>query len=102
MAVQLPFTSFDTINYWYQSKLLSKYTVIVQNVSFIFVALYNIYIILSRKPIEYFAITTTLNIILMAVAFYYSYKSKSTTPLLFLNIILKDFCGSVSRSFWQI
>ena len=89
MAVQLPFTSFDTINYWYQSKLLSKYTVIVQNVSFIFVALYNIYIILSRKPIEYFAITTTLNIILMAVAFYYSYKSKSTTPLLFSEYYFK-------------
>lgn len=89
MAIQLPLTSLDTINYWYQSKLLSKHTVIIQSVVFIFVAFYKTYILITRKSIEWFAFSTTLNIILMSIAFYFSYKKRSEKSLHFSKYYLK-------------
>lgn len=89
MAIQLPFTSLDTINYWYQSKLLSKYTVIIQSIAFIFVALYKTYILVARKSIGWFAFSNTLNIILIAIAYYSSFRKNSEKPLRFSKYYLR-------------
>lgn len=88
MAIQLPFTSLDTINYWYQSKLLSKHTVILQSVVFIFVALYKTYILVTRKSIGWFAFSTTIEISLMGIAYYFSYKKRSEKSLHFSKFYL--------------
>lgn len=88
MAIQLPITSLDTINHWYQSKLLSKYSVIVQTIAFVFVASYKTYILITKKSTEWFAFSTTLNVFIMAVAYYYSYKKRSSNSLQFSKYYL--------------
>lgn len=89
MSLQLPFTALDTIGYWYQSNLLSKYTVIIQSTAFVFVAAYEIFILATHKSITWFACSSTLNVILVSILYYYSYHKQSKQKLRFSRAIAK-------------
>lgn len=89
MSLQLPFTALDTIGYWYQSNLLSKHTVIIQSVAFVFVASYKVFILVTQKPTAWFAFSSTLNVILVSILYYLSYHKQSTQQLRFSRDIAK-------------
>lgn len=72
-AIQLPFLAFDTINFWYQSNLLSKNSVIIQTVGYIITSLYKVYLLVTSKSVEWFSFATSLDIILLAVMYYFAY-----------------------------
>ena len=80
-AVQLPFASLDTVNYWYQSKLLSKYASIFQTVAYFFVATYKIVLLVTRQSIYWFAFSGTLDIILLSLFYFAGYQKHKTQNL---------------------
>ena len=80
-AVQLPFAAFDTVNYWYQSKLLSKYASIFQTVAYSLVAAYKIILLITRQSIYWFAFSSSLDIILLSVLYYVGYQKHKTQKL---------------------
>lgn len=83
MSIQLPLYAFDSIGYWFQSQLLSKKVVIIQSIAFLVVACYKIYILVSKKPVTWFAFSGSLNIFLMAGLYFIIYKKASTQKLRF-------------------
>ena len=68
-AVQLPFLAFDTFNYWYQSNLLSKYSVIIQTAGFVITSVYKVYLLATGKSVQWFAFATSLDIIVLAIMY---------------------------------
>lgn len=88
--------SFDVIDLWFQSKIQSKYTVIVRNASFTIISFFKIIFILWKMPIMYFAILgigeTFLSLIGLLVV--YKYKKQAIFDwrfkLLYIKILLKD------------
>ncbi len=77
-AVQLPFLCLDTINYWFQSKMQSKYSALAQAIAYIIMALYKIYLIVSGKSVVWFAFAVSLDIVVLgAILFLYYNKYKS-------------------------
>lgn len=73
-SISLIFNSFDLINYWYQSKLQSKYPTIIQSIAYIIMCIYRVIILVMEKDVRWFAFATTLDIIIissMLVIFYY-------------------------------
>lgn len=79
-AIQLPFLAFDTINFWYQSKLLSKYSVIVQTIAYIITSLYKVYLLLTAKPVEWFAMAISIDVILLAGMYVIAYQRHRKQP----------------------
>lgn len=61
------FQSFDVIDFFYQSQLLSKYVVLSRNISFIIVSAIKIFLILNRSNLIWFAITATFGVFLDAL-----------------------------------
>lgn len=63
----LIFQAFESINYWYQSLLKSKVTVIVTLCSFILTNIYKIVLLVLGKSIIWFSFSYTLDYIIMAI-----------------------------------
>lgn len=80
-AIQLPFLAFDTFIYWYQSKLLSKYAVIVQSIGFFITSVYKVLLIVLGRSVEWFAFSTSLDIILLAVMYCVMYYKQTKVRL---------------------
>lgn len=74
-AIQLPFLCLDTIDYWYQSNMNSKYSVIAQTTAYFVMTAYKIYLLISGKSVEWFAFSVTLDIIILGI-FYYAFYSR--------------------------
>lgn len=73
LSISLLFGAFDIINYWYQSKLLSKIPVILTSTAYLIVAIYKIIILVLQKEVIWFAFATTLDMVLIAVFLMISY-----------------------------
>lgn len=73
------FQSYDVIDYFFQSKMLSKLVVIARTSGFILSSLLNIYFILNKSDVIYFGFTILINIILSSfflILIYLNYGNK--------------------------
>jgi len=61
------FQSLDTIDYSFQSKVISKYTVISRNISFIMSGSLKVYFIVYKYELIYFALASLLDIAVSSV-----------------------------------
>lgn len=72
-SVSLFFQMTEMIQYWYQSKLMSKYVSVVSLLSRIVVSIYKIYIIVSEKSIYWFAVVNSFDFLIISVALFIIY-----------------------------
>lgn len=79
----LIFQAFEMINYWFQAKLLAKYSSIVALIAYVIVSIYKIYLLITQKNIYWFSVANTLDYLIIAVGLLYIYKQKSTQKLCF-------------------
>jgi len=75
----LIFQIFDTINYWFQSRYQSKITSLSTITAYIISSIYKIFLLISHKNIFWFALSTSIDYICVAVFQLISYK-KSNGP----------------------
>lgn len=72
----LLFKFSDVFIYWFESQLLSKYVVIIQNFSLLIFAGFKFYIIREKLPFFYFAWVTVLEILFISVALIWALEKK--------------------------
>lgn len=75
-SVQIPFSAFNTINFWFQSKLESKYSVIIQEISCVLVSVFKVYLLINNKNIYWFAAAFSLDAIIMGILYLACYQRK--------------------------
>ncbi len=68
------FHIFDTFNYWFQSRYQSKVTAIVTLIAYIVTSVYKIILLVLNKDIRWFAVSTSVDYIVIAVLLYIVYK----------------------------
>ncbi len=73
-SVSLIFVAFDTLNYYWQSRLESKYTAIAQSISYPLVCLLRLLFIWLKKDVTWFAWATVLDVFLIALIMLFFYK----------------------------
>lgn len=56
-SISILFAALEMIQYWFQYKLLSKYSSIIMLVAYLFVSAYKIYLLATSKSIYWFAIS---------------------------------------------
>ncbi len=84
------FRSFELIDFWFQSHLRSKYVAILKSVSYFLVAAYKFYILFTNKSVEWFAFSTSLDFLLIAVMIVIAYYRKGGKPMRFSMQVAKD------------
>ena len=66
-SLSIVFSSFDTINYYFQGKLLSKWTSISGVLAYTGMSLYRIYLLATGADIVWFALSTSTDMIFQAI-----------------------------------
>ena len=82
-SILLVFQSADLIAYWYQAKLLSKYSSSVSLGAYIVVSCYKIYLLASGKSIYWFAVSNAVDYLLISGALIIIYRKIGTQKLKF-------------------
>ncbi|MDB9445943.1 flippase [Anabaena sp. CS-542/02] len=70
------FQAFDAIDYWFQSQIQSKYTVVARNTAFIITALVKVALIKMQAPLVAFAWATLAEVALGTVGLIIVYRFK--------------------------
>lgn len=73
-SLNLIFQAFDTIIYWYQSRLMSKISTIISIISYLLISVYKILLLATGKSIQWFAAVGSLDYFLIAVMLLISYR----------------------------
>lgn len=66
-SVGLIFQIFDTLNYWFQARLQSKYSALASFASYAAVSVYKIVLLVLGKSVEWFALASALDYTVLAV-----------------------------------
>ncbi len=73
-CLSLIFHVFDTFNYWFQAKLLSKYYAIATLVSYLIASAYRVILLMTGKSVQWFAIGNSVDYCIVAVLLFAFYK----------------------------
>lgn len=73
-SVGLVFQVFNMFNRWFQRHLKSKFTAIATLVAYLITAAYRVFLIVTGKRIEWFALATTVDYICLAIILIVFYK----------------------------
>lgn len=73
-SLSLLFQALEMSQYWFQSKLLSKYTAVVSVIAYAIVSLYRIYLLISEKSVYWFAVSQALDYMIISVSLLAIYK----------------------------
>lgn len=82
-SVSLIFQMTEMIQYWYQGKLLSKYTSITSLLAYGIVALYKVFLLVTGKSIYWFAISHAFDFLIISVILLLFYKKLGGQKLSF-------------------
>ncbi len=77
-SFSLFFSALEMIQYWFQYKLLSKYSSIVMLVAYLVVSLYKIYLLASSKNVYWFALSHSVEYSVIAFSLILIYLKKGT------------------------
>ncbi len=88
-SVILVFQAFEVIQYWLQSKYLSKYSSIASMIAYISMSIYKIILLVSGKDVKWFAISNAFDAFIIAIALLIIYKKLKGPRLRFSFIVAK-------------
>ena len=78
-SIGLVFQVFDTLNYWFQARLQSKYSAIAELISYAAMSVYKIILLALGKSVEWFAIASALDYIVLAAFLLIAYFKNGGT-----------------------
>lgn len=94
----LIFQIFDTFNYWFQSKLLSKFYAIATLIAYLLVSVYKVLLLLYGMSVQWFAISNAIDYFIIAIILVLFYK-KCNGPRISFSLRKSKELLSVSCSY---
>lgn len=98
-GISLIFQMTEMIQYWYQAKLLSKYTAVTSLIAYVLVAIYKVLLLILEKNIYWFAISYAFDYFLISLILIFLYKRLGRQKLSFSFSLVKQL---FSRSRYYI
>lgn len=87
-------TGFDTLNYWFQAKLESKYAAIASAIGYTVMMGYKISLLVFQKNVVWFAAASSIEYLVVAVCLYYNYRRHGGPSLSFSWRKVKELLNS--------
>jgi len=78
-SLGLIFQSFDVIDYWFQSQILSKYTVYARNTAFFALSVLKVSAILMHAEIFVFVILTSIELVVASIGLVFMYRKNGNS-----------------------
>lgn len=72
-SLTLVFKAFNVFDYWFQSKLLSKYPSIIKCLSYIVMSAYKIFLLITNKSVVWFAFSLGVDTLFIALGLMFCY-----------------------------
>ena len=94
-TLSLLFQAFEMIQYWFQAKLLSKYTSLISLLAYLVVSLYKIFLLVTQKSVYWFAMAQTIDYGIIAFFSLMIYKKLGGQELSFS---IRDGSKMLSKS----
>ena len=82
-SLSLLFAAVEMIQYWFQYKLLAKYSSIIMFAAYLIVSVYKIYLLVTGKNVYWFAITNALDYGIIGFSLIGFYLIKEKTKITF-------------------
>lgn len=98
-GISLIFQMTEMIQYWYQAKLLSKYTAVVSLIAYVAVAIYKVLLLVLGKNIYWFAVSYAFDYCLISLMLIFLYNRLGSQKLSFSFSLAKQL---FSRSRYYI
>lgn len=76
-SIGVLFQVMDTLNYWFQAKLQSKYAALATVISYTVVSIYKIWLLFTGKSVEWFAVSTSLDSFVVAIVLLVMYYKQN-------------------------
>lgn len=92
-SLVLLFNSFHIIDFWYQSLLQSKVSSVIKCIAYTGMSVYRVWLLVTAKSVEWFAFSTSLDSLIIAVLFMYRYKKDGEHKLKFCPSMSKHLIG---------
>lgn len=93
-SIGVIFQVADTLNYWFQSRLQSKYVAVSTVISYTVVSAYKVWLLVTGKSVEWFAVSTSIDYIVVAVFLILVYKKHNGPKFSFSLKKAKELFGS--------
>lgn len=88
-SILLIFQACEMIQYWFQAKLLAKYSSIAMLISYILVTVFQIFLLITNKSIYWFAISNSIDYLIIFLILYIIYIKQHEQKLSFSYDICK-------------
>ncbi len=88
-SIMLVAQAFELIQYWYQAKLLSKYTAVVSFFAYLLVSCYKVCLLIFKADVFLFAVSNSLDFAIIAAALLIIYKKRGGQRISFSSAIGK-------------
>lgn len=75
--------AFEIIQYWFQSKLMSKYTAVVSVTAYFVISIYKFVLLYTQQTIYWFAVSNAIDHLIIGIVLLFIYKNKSNNKLEF-------------------
>lgn len=69
-SISLVFQATEMLQYWFQAKLLSKYTAVASLAAYVIVSAYRCFLLITQKSVYWFAFSQALDYLLISVSLY--------------------------------
>ncbi len=93
-STSLVFSALEMIQYWFQYKLLSKYTSLIMLLSYVVVSTYKIFLLATSKNVFWFALVNSLDFGIIGISLIIVYCRKSPNKLAFSLARAKSMLNS--------
>ncbi|MBO5231633.1 MAG: flippase [Clostridia bacterium] len=82
-STSLIFQALEMVQYWFQAKLISKYTSLTMLFAYIVVSIYKTILLITRKNIYWFTVAQVIDFFIIAVVLLFIYKRVGGQKLTF-------------------
>lgn len=95
-SLSLPLKAFESINFWFQYQLKSKYIVVSQIAAYILTSSYKLFLLFTDKGVVWFSASLSIEVLFVSVMMVYAYSSKNGLRFKFSPQLVKSM---LSRSY---
>ncbi|WP_420972560.1 flippase [Bacillus thuringiensis] len=89
-SLALIFNSLDTIDYWFQSRLMSMYVVIAKSVTRFIVSIWKVYLLISNASLQLFSLSSSIEAMILGVILLVVYFKKNPINFSFSKYYSKE------------
>ena len=80
-CITLVFQALEMLHFWFQAKLMSRYSSTLGLIAYTLVSAYRIYLLATSKSVHWFALSSALDYLIISVGMYIIYNLKKTQKL---------------------